>query len=114
MKFGLKNNTIRIIQKVFSEFHEIDEVIIYGSRANGNYRPGSDIDISLKGTEINLDVLNQVSLKLDNLMLPYFFDISVFNNLKSPELLEHIKRVGVLFYKKEPVSSHCNDVNNQM
>ncbi|MFH2144043.1 MAG: nucleotidyltransferase domain-containing protein [Bacteroidota bacterium] len=101
MKFGLKEDIIKKIRKVFSEFPEINEAVLYGSRAKKNFRPGSDIDITLKGEELNLNKLNQISIKLDDLLLPYIFDLSLFHHIKNSELLEHIHRAGVLFYKKK-------------
>lgn len=44
--------------------------------------------------------MNQVSLQLDDLLLPYTFDQSVFEHIKDPDLLNHIDRVGTSFYKK--------------
>lgn len=100
MKFGLKEETINKINSVFSEFAEVDEAILYGSRAKGNYRNGSDIDLTLIGDELNLNILNSISLKLDDLLLPYTFDLSVYKQISNEELKDHIQRVGKVFYKK--------------
>ncbi|MCB0520368.1 MAG: nucleotidyltransferase domain-containing protein [Lewinellaceae bacterium] len=99
MKFGLKNNIIQEVQAVFSQYPEVDAAIIYGSRAKGNFRPGSDIDITLKGEKVNLKILNSIALQLDDLLLPYIFDLSVFSHIKNPELIDHINRVGKVFYE---------------
>jgi len=101
--FGLRENIIKQINSVFEEFPQIDEVFIYGSRAKGNYKPGSDIDLTLKGENINHDLLNSISLKLDELYLPYIFDISNFRAIDNKDLIEHINRVGKVFYEKEKV-----------
>ena len=100
MRFGLKDNIVQNIQKVFSTFPEVDEVVIYGSRAKGNYKPGSDIDLTLKGENLNLSVVNKIAMQLDDLLLPYTFDLSVFRHINNSDLIDHIKRVGVVFYKK--------------
>ena len=100
MKFGLKESTIKDIQKVFSAFSEVDEAILYGSRAKGNFKPGSDIDLTLQGKDLNLSVVNKISLKLDDLLLPYTFDLSVYRHIKDSDLIDHIHRVGIPFYKK--------------
>ena len=71
---------------------------MYGSRAKGNYRPGSDIDLTLKGRGINLEQLNAISNDLDDLLLPYTFDLSIFHHITNRELLGHIERVGKVFY----------------
>jgi len=68
-------------------------------RAKGNYHTGSDIDITLKGT--NLTLRNSVYPlldDLDDLYLPYLFDISIFNHIKDPNLIDHINRIGMEFY----------------
>ena len=100
MRFGLKENIILSIQGVFASFPEVDEVILYGSRAKGNYKPGSDIDLTMKGTNLNLSLVNSINIKLDDLLLPYTFDLSVFNHINNPDLLDHISRLGVVFYRK--------------
>ena len=100
MKFGLKEETIEKIQNVFSKFPQIDEAILYGSRAKGNYKEGSDIDLTLKGTGLNLSVLNEITLAIDDLLLPYLFDISIYDNITNQDFLDHIQRVGVVFYVK--------------
>ena len=98
--FGLDNDTIAKINSVFEKYTEVEEVTIYGSRAKGNYKEGSDIDISLKGNYLTKEIQSNIYTDIENLNTPYLFDISIFNQLHSPELLEHIKRVGQIFYKK--------------
>lgn len=99
-KYGLKQSTVQDIQKVFSTFSEVEEVVLYGSRAKGNFKKGSDIDLTIKGENLNLKIINKISLSLDNLYLPYTFDLSIFNHISSSELIDHIQRVGKVFYKK--------------
>lgn len=100
MKFGLKDNVIDRILQVFSSFSQVEEAILYGSRAKGNFRNGSDIDLVLKGKELDLRVMNQLSEKLDDLLLPYTLDVSIYRQITDPDLLDHISRVGVIFYQK--------------
>ncbi|MCE9500740.1 MAG: nucleotidyltransferase domain-containing protein [Leptospira sp.] len=100
MKFGLKESTIVRIQNAFAAFPEIEEAILFGSRAKGDFRSGSDTDITLKGTSLNLSLLNKILLKIEDLFLPYTFDISVYHQIDNPELLDHIQRIGICFYKK--------------
>lgn len=97
MKYGLKENTVDSIIKAISSFPQVTEIILYGSRAKGNYKAGSDIDLTLKG-DLNLQLLNKISLKLDELFLPYTSDLSIFNQIDNPELIDHIKRVGITLY----------------
>ncbi len=98
MKFGLKEQTINKIVKVFQSFPEIEQVILYGSRAKGTNKPGSDIDLTIKGKNLNLQLINKIDLELDDLLLPYTFDLSIYNQIDNSDLLEHIKRVGKDFY----------------
>ena len=101
MKFGLKQTTIDAINSVFNSFTEVDEAILYGSRAKGNYKNGSDIDITLKGKNMNINTLNKISLVIDDLLLPYTLDLSILKQIKNPDLIAHIERVGIVFYEKE-------------
>jgi predicted nucleotidyltransferase len=100
-QFGLKQDTINQINQIFSTYPEISKAIIYGSRAKGNYKTGSDIDLTLVGDNINYHQLLEILNKIDDLLLPYFFDLSIFNSLNNPNLIEHIERVGITFYKRE-------------
>lgn len=103
---GLSGQTIQKIMDVLNKFPVIEAAILYGSRAKGNYRAGSDIDITLKGKTINHHTLSKVCRDLDDLLLPYTFDVSLFEQIDNPELIEHIERVGKLFYSRS-----MSDVN---
>lgn len=100
MSFGLSQEVIQHIQAVFSSHAEVDEVILYGSRAKGNYKLGSDIDLSMKGEGIDFALLSTISEEFIELPIPYTVDVSIFSNITNPDLIEHIERVGVLFYKR--------------
>jgi len=101
MQYGLNEKTIENIKSVFTRYKEVDEVILYGSRAKGNFKPGSDVDLTLKGEKLNLQILNMISLELDDLLLPYSFDLSIFHQISNPDLIEHIERVGVTFHMND-------------
>ena len=101
MQYGLKKESIEKVNRIFAQYDKIEEVILYGSRAKGNYKPGSDIDLTIKGKELNLKLLNKISLELDDLLLPYTFDLSIYNHIKQSDLIDHIVRVGKVFYKSE-------------
>ena len=100
MEFGINQETINKINSVFEKHPEIEKVIIYGSRAKGNYRAGSDIDLTLIGNNLEHNLAGTVNSEIDDLNTPYLFDVSVFGKLNSPSLKEHINRVGKVFYKK--------------
>lgn len=101
MKFGLQENTIRKINSVFSKYPEVKEAIIYGSRAKGNYREGSDIDITLKGKGLTHEIFSSIVYDIDELDLPYLFDLSIFDAIMAAGLKNHINRVGQVFYSGE-------------
>jgi len=101
MKFGLKEDTIAKINSILVKFPQVEEAVLYGSRAKGNYKPGSDIDLTLKGENINYSLLSEISMQIDDLLLPYMFDLSVYHQLNSPDIIEHIDRVGQVFYSKK-------------
>lgn len=106
MKYGLKQQTIAQINSVFARYPEVEQVILYGSRAKGTYKNGSDIDLTLKGNNLNLTLINQISNDIDELLLPYSFDISIFSQVSNANLVEHINRVGVVFYESQK-SAEC-------
>ena len=103
MRFGLTVETIHKINTVFSKHPSVEKVIIYGSRAKGNYKNGSDIDLTLLGQNISERDLMYIRSELDDMLTPYSFDLSLYQKIDHPDLLDHIKRVGCVFY-----SSHCN------
>ncbi|KWW41671.1 MAG: type I restriction enzyme, S subunit [bacterium F083] len=89
------------MSKVFASNEHIKRVILYGSRAKGNYKLFSDVDITLEGPELTLTDLNHLSLAIDDLLLPYQFDISIFHTLKNHDLIDHIQRIGITIFERE-------------
>lgn len=100
MTYGLKEIELEKIRLLFAKNERIESVILYGSRAKGTYKPFSDVDITLVGSELTRSDLNHLLLSIDDLLLPYQFDISIFHNLKNPDLIDHIQRVGITIYNK--------------
>lgn len=101
-KYGLLETDIERIVFIFKSNPKIDDIILFGSRAIGSYNPGSDIDIAIKGIDINLtDILN-AKVEIDKLCIPYKVDIIIFSRITEKALIEHINRVGIsLFNKKQ-------------
>jgi predicted nucleotidyltransferase len=104
-RFGLKESTINKIIAVFAKYTQIDKILLYGSRAKGNYRNGSDIDLTLIGDQLNYSQLSGIESDIDDLFLPYSFYISIFKDIDNPDLVEHINRVGVVLYEKDSLSA---------
>jgi len=101
LQFGLKKSTIELIKGVFSDHPEVRQVIIYGSRAKGNYRNGSDIDLTIRGETVSLSELMKIETELDDLLLPYKIDLSLLHKINDASLLDHIERVGAVFFQSE-------------
>ena len=100
--FGLPKTTIEKLCGVFSLHPGIHTALVYGSRAKGNYRPGSDIDLTLQcdgpGSNLPFAEFLQIQDEIDDLMLPYSVDLSQYGQLANPDLLDHINRVGRPLY----------------
>jgi uncharacterized protein len=103
-RFGLREIVIERIHGVFQKFPGLEKAVLYGSRAKGNYRVGSDIDLTLFGSDLTYPILATIENLLDDLMLPYTFDISLFSQIENQDLVSHIVRVGVDFYAKQEKS----------
>jgi len=74
---GLKKENIGRIREVLAKYSQIEKALIYGSRAMGNYKPASDINLSLVGKDIDMSLQTKIEFDLDDLMLPCKFDISI-------------------------------------
>lgn len=99
-RFGLRQTVIEQINRVMATYPEIERAVIYGSRAKGNYKPGSDIDLALIGDQFTESRLLELETRLDDLLLPYKLDLCRFHTLQNPSLSEHINRVGQDFFTR--------------
>jgi predicted nucleotidyltransferase len=99
-RFGLKRTLIEQINRVIGAYPEIERVVLYGSRAKGNYKPSSDIDLALIGDQLTELRLLELETRLDDLLLPYKLDLCRFHTLQNPSLIEHINRVGQEFFTR--------------
>ena len=99
-KYGLSESTISQIINVFKQYPTVDKVIIYGSRAKGNYKPGSDIDLTILGDRIKEQDFTKIFTDLDDLYIPYTFDLSLYQQIDSDALKSHISRIGQVFYER--------------
>ena len=101
MQHGLSAQTLQKIRDVFVRHPQVEEVVLYGSRARGDYKNGSDIDLTLRGNnELTHMLLSRIANDLDDQLLPYTIDLSILKNIRNPEMVEQIERVGVTLYKK--------------
>ena len=99
MKYGLSGRTLSTLNAIFRKYPGIKQAVLYGSRAKGNYRKGSDIDLSLKTEDSfsHTDLL-RIAGDFDDSDMPYFVDVSVYDTLSNPNLKAHIDRVGKVIY----------------
>lgn len=102
MNHGLSAPTVERIVSVLARYPEIEKAVLYGSRAKGKHKTGSDIDLTLFGDEMDFRLLTRLNHDLDDLLLPYQFDLSLFASLTHQDLIEHIQRVGIVFYERQP------------
>jgi len=99
MQYGLSENTLNILNSIFKKYQGINQAVLYGSRAKGKYRNGSDIDLSLKTDKgFTFNDLLHISGDFDDSDIPYFVDVSIYDKLSNPELKAHIDRVGKVLY----------------
>jgi predicted nucleotidyltransferase len=101
-RFGLSTKTTQNIFLVFGRHPEIEKAILFGSRAKGTNRPGSDVDLALIGSGITQRIVSRLYQELDELPIPYEFDLVPMAQIQEPEVIAHIQRVGIVFYEREP------------
>jgi predicted nucleotidyltransferase len=106
MQFGLSENIVSKISNVLGKYPAVEKAVIYGSRAKGGFKTSSDIDITLKGEGVNLQLLSRIAVNLDDLLLPYKFDLSIYNHIASPELKSHIDRIGQVLWDVNDMESY--------
>lgn len=99
MQHGLSDRTINTLNTIFKKYPDIKQVILYGSRAKGNYKNGSDIDLTLKVADsFTHTTLSRIWNDFDDSDMPYFVDVSIYEKLTNPDLKAHIDRVGKILY----------------
>lgn len=93
---GLSSRDIDEILLFAKRFPEIENIILFGSRAKGTYKPGSDIDLALSGALVSYSIINELAYLLnEESTLPYYFDVLNMSEISSLGLLTHIKECGV-------------------
>lgn len=97
--FGLSEQTVKILTEFFSKIPEINRVKVYGSRAMGNYRKGSDIDFAIWGN-IDDNLVKKINYEIDELNTPYMFDITDYATIQNKDLKKHIDEYGKDFFVK--------------
>lgn len=96
---GLSDKELSTLREVFTKFDAIEEVVLFGSRARGTHKKASDVDLAIKGKNIDLDTLAKLTYTLEEeTTLPYFFDVVIYNKIKDDALKRAIDEVGERIY----------------
>jgi predicted nucleotidyltransferase len=98
---GLPAKTVEQIAGVLAHFPEVQEAVLFGSRAKGTHKPGSDIDLSLAGETLDWRTVGKIYDTLDDLLLPYRFSLILFDLNTDPDVAAHIARVGIPLFQRE-------------
>lgn len=102
---GLPPATFTLINGVLTQFSEVERAVLFGSRAKGTHKPGSDIDLALTGETLDWRIIGRIYDELDDLFLPYSFSLIQLNGDTDTDVAAHIERVGITLYKREVIAS---------
>ena len=98
---GISLGDMQKLKIVFDTTPALTDVVLYGSRAKGTYRPESDIDLTLKGSALATGGLMDLASQIDDLLLPYEVDLSIFEHIENADLINHINRIGKVIFTHE-------------
>ena len=100
--FGITRKSYQLILAALQDYQEVEKAVLFGSRAKGNYRKGSDIDLAITGKNVSAVIALNLKAYLNEVLpIPYYIDVVAYNLLDQPDLKEHIDRVGISFYQKK-------------
>jgi predicted nucleotidyltransferase len=107
---GLQDSDLDDILRIFQKNVRINKIILFGSRAKGTFKSGSDIDLAISGNDLKINDILDLSIELDELDLPYKFDIIILERIKEKSLLEHISRVGIDIFNKLSIKNNSESI----
>ena len=93
--FGLNDNAEKILLSIFTKYEQVNKVVLFGSRAKGNYTDRSDLDLI-----INRKILGKIIFDINNSNFPFCVDIQLLENIQNQNLIEHINRIGKTIFNK--------------
>lgn len=99
--YGLSDKEFAEMKAIFGQCKNLEKVILYGSRAKGNYKKFSDVDITLEGDNLTLADLFRIQDLLYESDLPYMYDVSIFSKISNPDLTDHIRRKGIVIWERK-------------
>ena len=101
MKHGLSESQFNEVIKIISEYKEIDEAVLFGSRAMNTFKEASDVDIAIKGEKASHELASRLKCRFEeDTNLPFFFDFISYPNLNSKDIKKHIDKYGVVIYRR--------------
>ena len=103
--YGLNDRDIKTIHAIFNQYPEVLVVHIFGSRAKGTCKTGSDIDLAIMNKGIEIRTLLKINNDFEESSLPYKIDLVDFNTLTNSDFINHIQRIGAIFYQREDDNS---------
>ena len=99
--FGLEADDMDAILSIFAAHPEIESATLYGSRAMGRFRSGSDIDLALAGKNLTDQILLDIQAELCDSNVPYMVDVVMENEIRDEKLKREIDRTGQNFYTQK-------------
>lgn len=103
-RFGLTERDMKTITSILSNYSEVQKVDLFGSRAKGNYKLGSDIDLVVMNKGLSSKTLLNISRDFEESLLPYFVDIVSFHDITNQDFTDHIERVGTPFFEQSTLA----------
>lgn len=104
-RHGLTDKTLTQITGVLACFSDVEKDVLFGSRAKGTHKPGSDIDLALLGEKLDWRTIGRIETALDDLPLPHRFSLVIFNDRTDPEVAAHIRRVGIQLFDRSAITT---------
>ena len=101
-EYGFRQRVLDFIVNLPNLYPEIQKIVLYGSRAKGTFKPGSDIDLAVYGPGLDFDTVREITNYLEGLPTLYQFDVTHMDTLKHQGLKDHVGRVGKLIYDCKP------------
>ena len=95
---GLSSETLKKLGSVLRSHSAVEKIILFGSRAMNRHKSSSDIDLALKGVQLNFSNMLQLKSAIDDLMLPYKVDLVIYETIQNKDLKEHIDRIGIVLW----------------
>lgn len=101
MNDGLKERNRAKIRQVLTSHPGVERAVLFGSRATGTYRPGSDVDLALAGDGLTHSDLGVIGAAMEATTVPQMVDLVLWSSIGNRVLADHIRNFGIEFYVRE-------------